>query len=72
MVVGFCSVGVDPTLESEKTCTDYGKWNASWVISKFYGWAYKISRLSSLGVDHSVVVITAGSQSRRSKIESYG
>ena len=29
-------------------------------------------RLSTLAVEHSVVVMTAGSQSRRSQIESYG
>ena len=35
MVVGFCSVGVDPTLEFEKTCTDYGKWNALELFQSF-------------------------------------
>ena len=29
-------------------------------------------RLSPLAIEHSVVVMTAGSQSRRSHIESYG
>ena len=33
-------------------------------------WVYKTIRFSPLAVEHSVVVMTAGSQSRRSQIES--
>ena len=35
------------------------------------GWVYKTFRLSPLVVEHTLVVMTAGSQSRRSQIESY-
>ena len=59
-------------VEFEKTCTVAGKWNVSRVIPILYGWVYKTSRLSPLVVEHSVVVMTAGSQSRQSQTESYG
>ena len=42
------------------------------VIPRLYGWIYKTIRLSPLAVEHSVVVMIVGSQSRRSQIESYG
>ena len=35
------------------------------------GWVYKTFRLSPIVVEHTLVVMTAGSQSRRSQIESY-
>ena len=42
------------------------------VIPRLYGWVYNTLRLSPLVFEHSVVATTAGSQSRRSQIESYG
>ena len=54
------------------TCTVLGKWNVSRVIPRLYGWVCKTLRLSLLVVDHSVVVMNAVFQSRRSQIESYG
>ena len=56
----------------ENTCTVSRKWNVSRVTARLYGWLYKNLRLSPLGVEHGVVVMTVGCQSRRSKIESYG
>ena len=67
MAVGFyLLVGFD------NTCTVSGKGNVSRVIPRFYGWVYKTLRLSPSVVEHSVVVMTAGSQSRRSQIEACG
>ena len=59
-------------LKFENTWTVSWKGNISRVISRLYGWVYKTLKLSPLAVEHSVVVTTAGSQSRRSQIESYG
>ena len=42
------------------------------VIPRLYGWVYKTLRLSPLAVEQSAVVMTAGSQSRRSQTECYG
>ena len=36
-----------------------GEWNVSRVISRLYGWVYKTLRLSTLVVEHSVVVMRA-------------
>ena len=52
------------------TCTVLGKWNVSRVIPRLYGWVYKILRLFTFVFDHSVVVVTAGSLSRRAQTES--
>ena len=56
----------------DNTCIVSGKWNVSWAIPRLYGQVYKTLRLSLLVVEHNVVVMTAGSQSRQSQIESYG
>ena len=56
----------------DNTCTVSGKWNTSRAIPRPYAWVYKTLRLSPLAVEHSVEVMAAGSQSRRSEIESYG
>ena len=56
----------------ENTCIVSGKWHVSRVMPRLYGWVYKNWRLSPLGYKHSVVVMTTGSQSRRSQILSYG
>ena len=56
----------------DNTCTVSGKWNVTRIISRLYGWPYKTLRPSKLVVEYSVVVMTAGSQSRRSQTESYG
>ena len=50
----------------EITFTVSGKINVSRVTPRIYGWVYKTLRLSPLAVEHSVVVMTAGSQSRPS------
>ena len=55
----------------ENICTVSGKWNVPSVMPRLYGWVYKTLRLTPVVVEHSVVVMTAGSQSRRSQIESY-
>ena len=57
----FVLLGVDATQK---------KWG--WIIPRLYGWAYKTLRLYPLVVEHSVVVMTTGSESRQSQIESYG
>ena len=56
-------------LEFETTYTVWRKWN---VIPRLYEWVYKTLKLSPLVVKHSVVVMTAGFQSRRSQIEFSG
>ena len=55
----------------ENTCMVSGKWNVYRVISRFFGLVYKTLRIFSLVVEHNVVVVTAGSQSGQSQIESY-
>ena len=55
-----------------RTCTISEKGDVSRVIPKLYEWVYKTLRLSPLVVEHRVAVLTAGSLSRRSQIESYG
>ena len=59
-------------LRFDNTCTVSGKKTVSRVILRLYGLVYKTLRLSPLFLEHSVVVMTAGSVSRRSKIEFYG
>ena len=66
MLLWVMEVGFD------NTCTVSGKWNVSRVIPRLYGWLNKTVRLSTLVVEHFVEVMTAGSQLRRSQIESYG
>ena len=66
MLLWVMGVGFD------NTCTVSGKWNVSRLIPRLYGWVCKTLRLSPLVVEHSVVVMTAGFQLRRSQIESYG
>ena len=46
----------------ENTCTFSGKENVSRVIPRYYRWVYKNLCLYSLAVEHSVMVMTAGSQ----------
>ena len=58
--------------ESTVSLHSSGKWNISKVILRIFGWVCKILRLSPLVVAHGVVVMTVGSQSRQSQIESYG
>ena len=67
----FDPLQVDVTLgmKFETTCTVSGKGNVSRVISTFYGWVHETLRLSPLAVEHSVVVMTGGSQSIQSQIE---
>ena len=50
----------------ENTCIASGKSNVSKGIPRLYGWVYKTLRLFPLADEHSVVAMTAGSQSRRS------
>ena len=75
MMVGFCFIGgwcySEWWVWDLITLAVSGKWNVSRVIPRLYGWVYKTLRLSLLVVKHSVVVMTAGSQSRQSQIESY-
>ena len=47
----------------ENSSTASGKSNVSRVIPRLYGWVYKTWRLFPLPDEHTVVVITAGSQS---------
>ena len=56
-------------LEFENTCTVSWKRNVSRVVPRLYGWVYKTLRLPPLAVEHSIVVMTMGSQSRQSQIE---
>ena len=56
-------------LEFENTCTVSWKRNVSRVVPRLYGWVYKTLRVSPLAVEHSIVVMTMGSQSRQSQIE---
>ena len=42
----------------DNTCAVSGKWNASKVIPRLYGWVYKTLRLSPLVVEYSVVVMS--------------
>ena len=42
------------------------------VIPKLYGWVNKTLRVSPLVLEHGVVVITVGSQSRRGGVEGEG
>ena len=56
----------------DNTCTNSEKRNVFMLIPRLYGWVYKTLRPSSLVIDYSVVVMTAGSKSRRFQIESYG
>ena len=51
MLLWVMDVGFD------NTCTVSGKWNVSRVIPRLYGWLYKTLRISSLVVEHSVVVV---------------
>ena len=56
----------------ENTCPVSGKWNVPRVvIDRFVNGYMKPSDSLALVVEHSVVVMTAGSQSRRSQIVSY-
>ena len=57
-------------VELDNTCTVSRMWNVSRVISEIYRWVNNTLRLSLLVVEHSVMVMTAGSQSRRSQIDS--
>ena len=50
----------------ENSSIGSGKGNASRVIPRLYRWVYKTLTLSPLAVEHSVVVMAAGSQSRGS------
>ena len=52
----------------ENTCTVSGKWNIPRIILRFCGRVYKTLRLFQLAVEHSLVVITVGAQSRQSQI----
>ena len=42
----------------DNTCTVSGKWNVSRVIPRLYGWVYKTLRLSTLVVEHIVLVMS--------------
>ena len=64
-MVCFCSTG-------DCYYSEWLKWNISRVIPRLCRWVYKTLRLFPLTVEHSVGVITAGFQSRRSQTESYG
>ena len=57
-------------VELDNTCAVSRMWNVSRVISEIYRWVDNNLRLSLLVVEHSVMVMTAGSQSRRSQIDS--
>ena len=66
MLIWVMSVGF------EYTCTVLEKENVSRVIPKLYEWVYKTWRLFPLVDEHSIAVMTADSQSRRSQTASYG
>ena len=61
MLVGF-----------QNTCTASGKSNVARVIPRLYRWLCKTGKLLPLADEHSVAAMTAGSQSRRPQIVSYG
>ena len=46
-------------VEFDNTCAVSGKWYVLRVIPRLYGWVYKTLKLSSLVVEHSVVVMSA-------------
>ena len=69
IVVGFCSVGVHATLGLRTFSQFQGSEMSPGLFQDFID-GY-IER-STLAVEHSVVVMTAGLQSRRSQIESSG
>ena len=75
MVVGLSFIGgwyysELMAVQSDNTWTVLGRWNASRVIPRCYGWVYKTLRFSPLVVKHSAVVMTGDSQSGQSQIES--
>ena len=52
----------------ENTYTISGKGNVSRVIPGLFGWFYQTLRLSPLVVEHTVVVMTVDSQSRKKTV----
>ena len=76
MVVGFCSIGVDATLGDGcgiwQHLSNFREVKCLKGYSKILRWVYKTWRLFPLVDEHSVAFMTAGSQSRRSQIVSYG
>ena len=70
MVVGFCSIGgwccSGTWVWDLRTLAVSRKWNVSGIIPRLYGWVYKTWRLFPLADEHSVAVMTVGSQSRQS------
>ena len=69
MVVVFCSIGVDATLGLRTLAQFQGSEMSPRLFQDFMD---GYIRLSTLAVGHSVVIMAAGSQSRRSQIESCG
>ena len=68
-MVGFCSIGVDATLELRAFPQFQGSEMSPGLFQDFID---GYIRRSTLAVEHSVVVMTAGFQSRRFQIESSG
>ena len=69
VVVGFCSIRVDATL-GLKTLAQFQGSEMSLGLFQDFMDAY--IRLSTLAFEHSVVVMTGGSRSKPSQIESNG
>ena len=72
----FVLLGVDATLGDGcriwEHLHSFRKWNVSRVIPGLSGWVYKTRRFFPLADEHSVVVMTAGSQSRQSQLYPMG
>ena len=69
VVVGFCSIRVDATLGLKTLAQFQG---SEMSLGLFQGFMDTYIRLSALAVEHSVVVMTGGLQSKPSQIESNG
>ena len=69
VVVGFCSIRVDATQELKTLAQFQGSEMSLGLLQDFMD---TYVRLFTLAVEHSVVVMTGGSQSKSSQIESSG
>ena len=69
VVVGFCSIRVDATLELKTLAQFQGSEMSLGLLQDFMD---TYVRLFTLAVEHSVVVMNGGSQSKSSQIESNG
>ena len=67
MVVSFCSIGVDAALGFKTLAQFQGSEMSPGLFQDFMD---GYIRLSALAVEHTFVLMTAGSQSRRFQIEA--